>query len=65
MASQLEEGPKMTYNQMRSRYAHELEVLLDDGEITEAEAQDMMEDWEYGYGDCMYDLQIDREFDND
>lgn len=55
----------MTYNQMRSRYAHELEVLLDDGEITEAEAQDMMEDWEYGYGDCMYDLQIDREFDND
>ena len=54
----------MSYEQMRRHYAHKLEILLDDGEITE-EAQDMMEDWEEGYGDEMYDLQIDKELDND
>ena len=51
----------MTYSMLRSRYAHELEVMLDDGEITEEEAQDMMEDWEWGYGDAMYDCMKDLE----
>lgn len=53
----------MSYNQLRSRYAYELEALLEDGEITEEEAQDMMEDWEAGYGDAMYDCLRDRQFD--
>ncbi len=53
----------MSYNQLRSRYAHDLEALLEDGEITEEEAQDMMEDWEWGYGDCMYDNLRDKQLD--
>ena len=53
----------MSYNMMRSRYAHELEVMLDDGEITEEEAQDMMEDWEAGYSDAMYDCWKDRQLE--
>ncbi len=53
----------MSYNDLRSRYAHDLEVLLDNGEITDEEAQDMMEDWEYGYGDYMYDCMKDRQLE--
>ena len=53
----------MSYNILRSRYAHELEVMLDDGEITPEEADDMMEDWEEGYGDYMYDRMRDMELE--
>lgn len=53
----------MSYNQLRSRYAHELEVLLDEGEITEEEAQHMMDDWEAGYGDYMYDCKRDQQLE--
>lgn len=53
----------MSYNQLRSRYAHDLEALLDEGEITEDEAQEMMDDWEAGYGDYMYDCLRDRQIE--
>ena len=54
----------MSYNELRSRYAHDLEVMLDDGLITEEEAQDMMEEWEWGYGDYMYDCMKDRQIED-
>lgn len=57
-------GLIMSYNQLRSRYAHDLEVMLDEGEITEDEAMQMMEDWEYGYGDQMYDCWRDKQIDD-
>lgn len=53
----------MSYSQLRSRYAHDLEALLDDGEITEDDAKSMMEDWESGYGDYMYDNWKDRQIE--
>lgn len=53
----------MSYNLLRSRYAHDIEALLDSGEITEEEAQDMMEDWEADYGESMYDSYRDMQLE--
>lgn len=55
----------MCYDQLRSRYAHDLEALLDEGKIDEEQAQEMMDDWESGYGDYMYDLMRDRQLFGD
>lgn len=53
----------MSYRQLRSRYAHDLEVLLDDGEITEEEAERMMDEWEGEYENQAYDVWRDRQLE--
>lgn len=56
------------YNWLRSNYidqiSADLEEKVEQEELTSLEAefifQDMMEDWEAGYGDTMYDAKGDR-----
>ena len=56
------------YNWLRQTYENriveELRDAVDWGEMTEDEADqkydELMEDWDAGYGDYMYDLKGDR-----
>ena len=55
------------YNWLRSNYIDQISANLEEkveyGELTPLEAefifQDMMEDWDAGYGDAMYDIRGD------
>ena len=59
---------KRTYNPVRRWYElhleKEIEEKIENEEMTEEEAawyfQEKMEDWEWGYGDELYDSRNDR-----
>lgn len=55
----------MGFEQLRQEEIARLDALVDDGEITEEEAQRQYEDWEAGYGDYMYDILRDRQMFGD
>ena len=51
------------FHYLRNQYAQKLGRDIDDGKITDIEADELMEEWEAGYGDYMLDLMRDRELD--
>ena len=53
----------MSYALLRSRYAHDLEELLDNGEITQEEAEQMMAEWEGEYENQAYDCWRDQQWE--
>lgn len=49
------------YGYLKRQKMDELSHLVEDGELTEQEADEEMTDWEAGYGDYMYDQWKDRQ----